>query len=322
MTFLDQLRELAPGELAARLDELAVSVGGDPEGSGYLDAQRALYLLSVARWQPSWESIVPAADHTDVVLASLRLSRAWHRADTDRVLSGMDLPGIHEFGDWLDDRCRAHASGPQHALFDFLENQATEEQLREFVFQETPFDIHFGDLVAALIPGVYGAAKLELSHNFWDEMGNGDLKRTHRQLRLDMMSEVGIDARAHVDGLDRFWVEELELANMYLGSSTDRTLMAQALGMLLATEHVVPGRIDRQIKGWLRVGYGLDQLEYLTEHVTVDVAHAAGWLNEVVQPTLVAHPECLPDIVAGVERRLAGSLRVCDVALRKLTSAA
>ncbi|MFF2074092.1 iron-containing redox enzyme family protein [Kitasatospora sp. NPDC058162] len=322
MTFLNQLTELAPAELAARLDEFAVSARDDRDGSGYLDAQRALYLLSVARWQPAWESIVPSADETDVVVASLRLSRSWHQAETDRVLGAMELPSIGEFGEWLDDRCRAHASGPQHPLFDFLENQATEEQLREFVFQETPFDVHFGDLVAALIPGVYGAAKLELAHNFWDEMGNGDIARTHRQLRLDMMSAVGIDTDAHVSGLDRFWVEELELANMYLGSSTDRTLMAQGLGMLLATEHVVPGRIDRQIKGWLRVGYGLEQLEYLTEHVTVDVAHAAGWLNEVIKPTLAAHPECLPDIVAGVERRLAGSLRVCDVALKTLTSVA
>lgn len=317
MNLLEELATTSSADLVTELDSLVDCVS-DRADSRYLRAQRLLYILHISRWQPPWEALVPAASDTAVGAALERLSEAWHRAQTAGVLAEIEVPEARDFGDWLVARCRNHASGPAHPLFDFLENDATATQLREFVFQETPFDIHFGDLVAALLCGIYGPAKVELAHNFWDEMGNGAVSRTHRQLRINMMGAVGIEEGAHAAGLERFWVEELELANMYLGATLDRRLMAQALGMLLATEHVVPGRIDRQIKGWIRVGYAMSDLEYLAEHVTVDVEHAEGWLVEVIEPIIAAHPELVPEIVAGVERRLAGSLSVCDTALQTL----
>ena len=317
-TFISEIAALSAVELSERLEARVAAVRGPRDSEEHLDAQRLLYTLYVARSQPSWQTVVPQCGDPAVVAAHLRLEDAWIRGQVDEVLVSMPMPTADEFESWLETRCRDHASGPQHPLFAHLKEHADVEQLREFVFQETPFDVHFGDLVAMLIPGIYGMAKVELAENFWDEMGNGDVDRTHRQLRLTMMEAVGVDRDAHLAGLERFWLEELELANLYFAACTNRQFMDLALGALLATEHVVPGRIDHQLDGWKRLGYADEQLEYLSEHIVVDVEHAAGWLNEVVKPTLASYPQTLTGIAAGVELRLVASLRVCDRALEAL----
>jgi pyrroloquinoline quinone (PQQ) biosynthesis protein C len=313
--YVADIARLPADELSARLESRVDAVSGPRRSDAYLDGQRLLYLLYVARIQPPWLCVVPAVHDPAVAATFLRLEAAWNQVQTDAVLTSVQAPDVASFEAWLIERCRTHASGPQHPLFTLMKESADEQALREFVFQETPFDIHFGDLVAMLVPGIYGAAKIELAENFWDEMGGGNVTRTHRQLRLTMMQAVGVAEDSYLTGIERFWVEELELANLYFSVCSSRRLMDQALGMLLATEHVVPGRIDHQLSGWLRLGYREDQLEYLSEHIVVDVEHAAGWLNEVVKPTLSSHPEYLRGIVAGVECRLAASLRVCDRAL-------
>jgi hypothetical protein len=88
--------------------------------------------------------------------------------------------------------------------------------------------------------------------------------------------------------------------------------------MLLATELVVPGRIDRQIDGWRRTGLADPEMHYLLEHVTVDVEHARGWLDHVVTPLAGARPDLLPEVALGVLRRLAEALAVCERAVREL----
>jgi pyrroloquinoline quinone (PQQ) biosynthesis protein C len=315
--FIAEIGEMSGEDLAARLYSRLPAVRASRDEADYLDSQRLLYLLHVARIQPSWECVVPAVHDPAAATAFHRLDATWNQVQVDLALAATTMPSIDGFEAWMVERCRTHPSGPQHPLFALLEKHADVETLREFVFQETPFDIHFGDLVAMLIPGIYGEAKVELAENFWDEMGCGDALRTHRRLRLDMMKAVGVGEDSHLGGLESFWVEELELANLYFSACASRRLMDQALGMLLATEHVVPGRIDHQLNGWRRLGYHEAQLEYLSEHIVVDVEHAAGWLNEVVKPVLSSYPECLPGVVAGVECRLAMSLRVCDRALEE-----
>jgi len=198
--------------------------------------------------------------------------------------------------------------------------RASFEQLRVFLGQETPFDIHFGDLVALLLPGVHGEQKIELAGNFWDEMGRGKLDVTHRRLRMNMMERVGVPTDQYLTDVTGFWVEELRLANMYFQTSYSRRLAPQSIGMLLATELVVPGRIDRQIDGWRRLGLEDQDMAYLREHVTVDVEHAQGWLDHVVMPLATARPDLMQEVGIGVLRRLDEALKVCDRAMAELES--
>jgi hypothetical protein len=82
--------------------------------------------------------------------------------------------------------------------------------------------------------------------------------------------------------------------------------------MMLATELMVPGRLDQQIAGWRRVGLKDESMRYLLEHTVVDVEHANGWMHEVVLPMLERRPDLMADVVLGMARRLAYAAQVCD----------
>jgi pyrroloquinoline quinone (PQQ) biosynthesis protein C len=284
--------------------------GRDPAAE--LHAHRLLYTMYsrqlAAPWEPHWRK---SSDQLDQLRRSLE--GIWDASERTRLRSFMDnLPGVEEFPEWALQLCQSHGSNVQHPLFAFLRDHATFAQLREFLMQETPFDIYFGDIIAMMLPALVDGAKAELASNLWDEMGRGVPARMHRRLRIDMMAHVDIPGDVHVRHLDRFCIEELRLANAYLHAVTDRGMMTQAMGMLLTTELMVPGRLDQQIMGWRRVGLEDDKMQYLIEHTVVDPIHAHGWMVNVVVPLLRGQPHLMPDLVMGMVRRLEYSGAVCD----------
>ena len=305
--------------LAARADEIVPLAFEQGDEAAELEAQRFLYEVFAHRILPPWSPHWRDYEHPVVVDAHRKVADAWLAKDRATYGAGLEVPPSPKgCGEWAVEVCENHASGVTHPLFDFLAEKATYDQLVTFQAQETPFDIHFGDLVALLLPGIHGGRKIELSHNFWDEMGNGTLERTHRQLRLDMMTRVGIPGEAYLTDVDSYWVEELRMANMYFQTSSLRSLAPQSVGMLQATELVVPGRLDRQIEGWRRVGLTDKDMVYLLEHVVVDVEHAEGWLNHVIAPLAEERPDMLLEVGIGIMRRLDCALAVCDRAMREL----
>jgi pyrroloquinoline quinone (PQQ) biosynthesis protein C len=99
---------------------------------------------------------------------------------------------------------------------------------------------------------------------------------------------------------------------MYLGLATNRSALTQQLGVLLATETMIPGRFELQIEGWRRHGVDDGTLTYLIEHTTVDVEHAKEWMDGMILPLLAKSPHLMPEIVLGVLRRLDIAGAVCD----------
>lgn len=278
-----------------------------------LSVHRVLYALYanaiVAPWEPHWRDV----DHFRFVQLRQTLEQVWSEAEVGQYANFLGrLPDAEHFESWANQHCETHRSNLFHPLFGFLRDDASREQLTEFLVQETPFDVHFGDILAKMLPGVYGDAKTEFSKNFWDEMGCGDTAQMHRQLRVDMIKSLGVSGDVHLLEIERFCVAELRLANMYFHTAFNRALLPQAIGMMLATELMVPGRLDQQIAGWRRVGLTDQDMSYLIIHTVVDVEHAAGWMNEVVKPLIKKNPSFIPDIALGMARRLEHAAEVCD----------
>jgi pyrroloquinoline quinone (PQQ) biosynthesis protein C len=307
-------------DFTRRVDEAISRAFGEGDAASELELQQFMYEISAHSILPPWDEHYFDCEHPVLVAAHRKAQEAWLVHDSAKFGAGLqDVPTTaEEFVAWASSVCENHASGVTHPLFELLAERASFEQLRAFLSQETPFDIHFGDLVALLMPGVHGEQKIELAGNFWDEMGQGKLDYTHRRLRLNMMERVGIATDGYLTDVSGCWVEELRLANMYFQTSESRRLAPQAIGMLLATELVVPGRIDRQIDGWRRLGLTDEDMHYLREHVTVDVEHAQGWLDHVVVPLAAARPDLMPAVGLGVLRRLDAALKVCDRAIAEL----
>ncbi|WP_156429355.1 iron-containing redox enzyme family protein [Burkholderia sp. TSV86] len=291
----------------------AFGMPGERQASAEMALHRVLYALYAGRIAAPWTSGWRNLDHHRFDRLRQMFEDAWSERETAcyRDFFG-PLPAPADFEAWATRHCQAHRSNVGHPLFAYLRDTASYAQLREFLIQETPFDIHFGDILAKMLPGVYGAAKSEFSKNFWDEMGRGETAAMHRQLRLDMTSALDEVDDVYLSQIERFCVEELRLANMYFHAVFNRALLPQAIGMMLATELMVPGRLDQQIMGWRRIGWTDDRMRYLLEHTVVDVEHAHGWMNEVVLPLLAKQPELLAPIALGMARRLEHAAEVCD----------
>jgi len=270
-----------------------------------LEAHRTLYALHLAQLGVPWQA--PSVNHAHPVVAKIRycLQSACDRAEelaASRHLGA--LPPVNSFRGWITGLVQKHAAYPIHPVFFFLRDSATHEQLQQFLFQETPLEMLFGDIVACMLPGVYGEAKAALARNFWDEVGRAQDDRVHRNLRAKLMHRAGIAPDAHITAIGNFVVEELALVNMYLGMAFNRCKLTQLIGSMLATELVIPGRFEYLIAGWLRVGLDAPALDYLTEHTTVDEGHAEDWLEKVVGSVLAQNPAAMREIAIGVVRRL------------------
>ena len=263
-----------------------------------------------------------AGDPGNPLLATFTwtFAREWDRHDLARY-EGLvaSIPEDPEaYAEWIKGVVQQDPSNVQHPLFDFLEKDANSDQLGEYVLQEAPFDLFFADILASLLPGVYGEPKMEIMENFWDEMGCGTSEKVHRNLRLDLMKELDLPLDAYRTEPERFLLEEIELANAYFLGAVDRGHAVHLIGMLLATESMVPGRLNKQIAGWRRVGLKDEQMTYLLEHTVADVEHAEDWMTHVVRPIIRDRPQTRVELTLGAARRLEIAGRICDSALARL----
>lgn len=335
----------AAGTLMSRIDELLVSADIDAQLTRELEAaliddidslssmayrehrddakkefHAILYALNTAKIQPPWLSSRRNAGHHLFARIRNRLESAVEQHDRSQHAAALAaVPrNLDAFSPWIIQLIQTHPSNVTHPLFAFLRDEASFSQLREFFRQEAPMDLHFVDILLLMMPALHGPMKMELAGNFWDEMGCGKPHLVHRFKRQVQMRHLGIAEDDHLTHADDYCWEELALANLYFEGALNRSKLTQLIGNMLATETMVPGRVECQVKGWQRAGLPDEALEYLQDHTSIDVEHAQGWLNNLVMPLLRAHPELTSQLVFGALRRLQAAQNVCDVMLRRL----
>lgn len=272
-----------------------------------------LYLMNISKIGLPWKSKLKNVNHHLFIELKSRMEALWDSFDRDyhsEILA--EIPKEPEkFKNWVLNMIETHPSNVIHPLFKFISEEASLDQLTEFFHQEGPMDLHFVDVLTLMMPGIYGEMKIELASNFWDEMGCGQLENVHRQMRIKFMDYLNIDENDHLDNINYYCWEELALANLYFQGAYDRNRLIQLIGNMLATETMVPGRVDLQVNGWKRVGVADSELGYLSEHVTVDVEHAEGWLKNLVLPLVVEHSDMAEELAFGALRRLKAAEDVC-----------
>lgn len=295
------------------IDELATNAFIIGHESSLIDAHRILYSIYLSHLSVPWQR--SAINLSDPLIAGVRqtLEKSWEDAEQRKYAHlRSSLPTPDKFSQWITDYVEDHPNNTIHPIFPFLQEEATFEQLREFFLQETPLEMLFGDIMALMLPGVYGSIKSEISQNFWDEAGHAKETSVHRYLRGQIMDYLKLPQNCYVEDIGLFVREELELINTYLCSALSRPKLGQLIGALLATELMIPGRFVYQIEGWRRLGVDDSNIKYLTDHVTVDVKHAQDWLDLVVSPLISEHPHLMGDIVVGCARRLDVAASVCE----------
>lgn len=305
--------DAAAPQLLADIDALAVKAFTNGDADAVLQAHRILYVINLAHIGTSWQRDPKNVAHPAICAARYKLEQAWEAAERKKYEAHLSsLPPLSEFHGWIQKLVENHQSCGIHPIFFFLRDEATFPQMRDFTLQETPLEMLFGDIVALMLPGIYGQIKVELAKNFWDEVGHAEDECVHRNLRARLMEACDIPADCYRSDINLFIAEELALINSYLCIAGNRAKLNQLIGMMLATELVIPGRFEYLIAAWRRLGFKDETLTYLIEHTTVDVVHAQDWLNIVVMDVLQANPATMADIVYGVCLRLDLALAVSD----------
>ena len=158
------------------------------------------------------------------------------------------------------------------SLSRYIEREATEEQLREFVTHRSAYQLKEADPHSWALPRLHGAPKAALVQIQTDEYGNGDPARIHAQLFAEAMDEVGLDARygAYIDHLPGVTLATVNLMSLF---GLHRRWRGAIVGHLALFEmdSSVPNR--RYASGLRRLGFGERATAFFDEHVTADAIH-------------------------------------------------
>ncbi|RQQ49226.1 iron-containing redox enzyme family protein [Burkholderia stagnalis] len=301
------------GNLIDGMDRLLEQAFDNGDPAARLEVQRTLYVINLAHLATPWQGSPVNVHHPLIATLKYRIEQRWEAAERATYQSTLaDLPSVDDFPEWVSRLVASHHSNELHPIFQYLRDDASLAEMTEFFRQETPLEMLFGDILAFMLPGVYGSIKMECVQNYWDEVGHAEDARVHRNMRADLMKALGMRADNYVVDSDPLVLEELELVNMYLSLAMNRPALTQLIGIMLATELMIPGRFEYQIAGWKRLGMSDTQLAYHLEHVTVDAEHAYAWLHHVVMPILREDASVMADMVLGVNRRLDAAARVSD----------
>ena len=166
------------------------------------------------------------------------------------------------------------------SVYEWLAEEASFDELVEFVTLEGGPDAGFDDLVAVCQVGLRGLPKLALAANYWDEMGRGELDEVHTVLHDRLVAAVEMQHVARED----LPVEALE--RMALGGylATNRVLQPEMLGALGLLEMQAGPRCRKVVHALERLDAPAGALPFYEEHARADPLHGRDWLERAVEP--------------------------------------
>ena len=173
------------------------------------------------------------------------------------------------------------------AVYRWVAEEASLDELREFLAIEGGPDAGFDDLVAACQIGLSGAPKMELARNYWDEMGNGNPAEVHTELHRQMADIVGIPT------VEREALPVAALQRAALGGllATNRWLQPEMIGALGLTELQAGPRCRLVLAGFARLGLPEAAQRFYSVHADVDPRHGKDWLDNAIAPLAKQSPD-------------------------------
>jgi hypothetical protein len=213
-------------------------------------------------------------------------------------LTRESIGDVNHFVSWFES---LHQWGPgqHHALFPWLAEEASMNEMKWFLTQEAAGEAGFEDLVAYTQVKLPQQAKLECARNYWDEMGRGKPKAMHGPLLESMVKE--LDLKPSID--TTVW-ESLALGNVMLGLATSRRYTYHSLGALGVIELTAPLRATYVARGMARLGMPRKARAYFDLHAVLDVLHSRAWIKEIIRPLVAENPEYAQYIAEGALMRL------------------
>jgi hypothetical protein len=179
---------------------------------------------------------------------------------------------------WFEELERT-GPGQHDPLFDWLEHEATLDDLKWYLTQEAAGEAGFDDLVAMTQVRVPDRAKLELARNYWDEMGRGNPKGMHGPMLHYVVGALGLTPEIE----STVW-ESLALANAMTAMAANRCYAWHSIGALGVIELTAPARSGATARGMRRLGLDAKLRRYFDLHAVLDIKHSEEWNKEAIVP--------------------------------------
>jgi hypothetical protein len=202
-------------------------------------------------------------------------------------------------------------------VYRWVAEEATRDELVEFLSLEGGPDGGFDDLVALCQVGITGEAKVELARNYWDEMGRGDAEAVHTELHHQLVDALGLRTVPREDQP----VEALERSALGSLLATNRALQPEMIGALGLIELQAGPRCRKVIEGLRRVGAPDGAFPFYEEHASTDPRHGKAWVDNVVGP-LAENRGWGPRIVQGARWRSIVNERFFSAVEKRILGAA
>jgi hypothetical protein len=205
---------------------------------------------------------------------------------------------VDGFVAWFE-ALKDNGPGQGDALFPWLAEEATRDELRWFFEQEAAGEAGFDDLVALTQVKLPTQAKLELARNYWDEMGRGNPKGMHGPMLDTLVETLAVEPVIE----NTVW-ESLALANSMTAMATSRRYAWHSVGALGVIELTAPGRSASVAQGLRRIGLSDRERRYFDLHAVLDVKHSEDWNREALRPLVGEDPRRATAIAEGALIRL------------------
>lgn len=267
-------------------------------GLAHWNRERLRPALPCDTWRRALERDTRMLRLEGAFLEELRLGVVAEAARAPRDATG--------FVAWFED-LRENGRGQNDPLFPWLAEHATRDELRWFFEQEAAGEAGFDDLVAYTQIKMPIRPKLELSRNYWDEMGRGNLAGVHG-LMLDILVET-LEVQPAIP--TTVW-ESLALANAMTAMATSRRYAWHSVGALGVIELTAPGRSASVAAGLRRIGLSGKQRRYFDLHAVLDIKHSTEWNAEILFPAVSEDPARGQAIAEGALIRLQCGERCFD----------
>ncbi len=189
--------------------------------------------------------------------------------------------------------------GQKDALFPWLAQEASRDEIRWFLSQEAAGEAGFDDLVALTQVKLPPRAKLELARNYWDEMGRGNAKGMHGPMLGQLVDILHLDI-----GVESTVWQSLALANAMTAMATSRCYAWHSVGALGVIELTAPGRSAHTAQGLRRIGLSGSERRYFDLHAVLDVKHSRDWNDEAIVPLVAEDPRRATAMAEGALIRL------------------
>lgn len=201
------------------------------------------------------------------------------RADIadEAALAPTDADGFIAWFEALEE----NGPGQHDRLFNWLEAEATLDDLKLFLAQEAAGEAGFDDLVAMTQVRLPDRPKMELARNYWDEMGRGNPKGMHGP-----MLEYVVEALELKPEIESTCWESLALANAMTAMASNRSYAWHSVGALGAIELTAPARSAATSKTMRRLGFDAKLRRYFDLHAVLDIKHSEEWNKEAIRPAV------------------------------------